>query len=43
MVSLDRCDGSCNTFDNLSSRICVSNKTKDVILNVFDMVAAVNE
>ena len=27
VANLDRFNGSCNTFDNLSFRICVSNKT----------------
>ena len=43
VVSLNRCDGSCNTFDDLSIRISVPNKTEDVNLNVFNMVAAINE
>ena len=38
MVSLDRCNESCNTFDDLSSRICVENKIEDVNLNVFNMI-----
>ena len=28
LVKIDRCSGSCNTFNDLSSRICVSNKAK---------------
>ena len=32
MVSLNRCNGSCNTFNDTSSSICVQNKTKDVNL-----------
>ena len=43
MVSLDRCNGSCNTLDDFSSSICVRNKTKDVNLNVFSMVTEINE
>ena len=31
MISLDRCNGSCNTLDDLSSRICFPNKTEDII------------
>ena len=26
-VNLDRCVGSCNTLNDLSNRVCVSNKT----------------
>ena len=43
MVSLDRCNGSCNTLDNPSGRIYVLNKTKDINLNVFNMIARTNE
>ena len=43
MFSLHRCNGSCNTFDDQSSRICVSNKTKDVNSNVFNMITWVDE
>ena len=43
MVSLDRCNGSCNTLDDFSSRICVPNKTEDVLLNVFSTMTRANE
>ena len=29
MINLDKCHGSCKTFDDLSGRTCVSNKTND--------------
>ena len=32
MINLDSCNVSCNTIDNLSSKICVANKTKDINL-----------
>ena len=35
MINLDWCNGSCNTLDDLSIRIFVSNKTLDVVFNVF--------
>ena len=38
MVSLDRCNGSCNTPDD---PISVSNKTKDI--NVFHIITKINE
>ena len=38
IVSLDRSNGSCDAFDDLASRICVPNKTKDVNLNIFNMI-----
>ena len=34
MVILDKCNGSCNTFSNISNKICVPNKTEDVNLSV---------
>ena len=33
IVNLDRCHGSCNTLDDLSEKICVPIKTKDVNTN----------
>ena len=38
MVSLDKCSGSCNSFDDLSTRIFAPSKTKDVNLKVFNMI-----
>ena len=43
MVSLDRFNRSCNALNDLSSKISVSDKTEDVDLNVFNMIAKVNE
>ena len=37
-VSLDRCNGSGRNLDDLSSRICASNKAEDAYLNIFNMV-----
>ena len=42
-VSLDRCDGSCNTAENLFGKIFVSNKMEDVNSTVFNMVKVINE
>ena len=42
-VNLDRCTGSCNTLDDLSSRICVPNETEDLNLHVFNMITGINE
>ena len=42
MVSLDRFNGSCNALDDLSSGMCVPNKTEDVNLNVFNMITRKN-
>ena len=43
MSSIDRCNGSFNTFDDPSGRICVPNKTEDINLNVFNMVTRINK
>ena len=50
MVSLDRCDGACNTLDdllaiifNLSDKIFVPNKTKDVKLKYLIHTTSINE
>ena len=29
IISLDKCNGSCNVIDILSAKICVPSKTKD--------------
>ena len=41
-VNLDRCTGS-YTLNDLSNRVCVSNKTEDLNLNVFNMITGINE
>ena len=43
MVSLDRCNGSCNTLDNPADRICVPNKTEDINWNVFNVITTINK
>ena len=43
MASLDKCNGSCNTLDDPSCRICVPNKTKHVNLNVFNKITGTNK
>ena len=42
-VKLDRCVGSCNTFNDLSNKVCVPNKIKDLNLSVFNMITGINE
>ena len=42
-VQLDKCVGSCNTFNDLSNKVCVSNKTKDLNIYVFNMITGKNE
>ena len=43
MISLDKCNGSYNVVDNLSTKICVPNETKDVNVKVFNMIARINQ
>ena len=43
MTKLGRCNRSCNTLDDFPSRICASNKTEKVNLNVFNMTTIINE
>ena len=42
MISLGKCNGSCNTPIDSFGRICVSNKIKEVKLNEFNMITATN-
>ena len=37
-VKLDTCVGSCNTLNDLSNKVCVPNKTKDLNLSVLNMI-----
>ena len=43
VVKLDRCVRSCNTLNNVSNKVCVPNKTDDLNLTVFNMIAGINE
>ena len=43
LVSLNRCNGSFNTLDDLSSKRCVQNTTKHVNLILLHMIAITNE
>ena len=43
MISLESCNGSSNNLDDLSNTMCVPNKTEDVNLYVFNMIAGINE
>ena len=37
MISLEECNGSCNAADNLSAKVCVPSKTKDVNAKAFNI------
>ena len=43
MVSLDRCNASCNTFNNLSDRVCFLRKTKDANVNIINKITEINQ
>ena len=43
MIGLDKCNGSCNSVDNLSRKICVPNKTKNINVRVLNMITNKNE
>ena len=43
VVKSDRCVGSCNTLNDLSNKVCISNKTEDLNLSVFNMITEINE
>ena len=42
-VKLDRCFGSCNTLNDLFSKVWIPNKTEDLNLSVFNMITGINE
>ena len=42
-IKLDRYVGSCNTFNDLSNKVCVPNKTEDLNLSMSNMITGINE
>ena len=42
-VKLDRCVGSCNTLNNVSNKLCIPTKTKDLNRSAFNMITGINE
>ena len=38
VVKWDKCVGSCNTFNDLSKKVCVRNKTEDLNKHDFNMI-----
>ena len=42
-VKLCRCVRSCDTINDLSNKVCIPNKTKDLNLIMFNMIAGINE
>ena len=43
IVSLNKCSGSCNTVDDLFTKTCGSNKTRDLNVKLFNMIATTNK
>ena len=43
VFKLDRCIGSCNTLNDLSNKVCVSNKTDDFNLSMLSMITGVTK
>ena len=43
LFSLDKCNGSCNAADELSTKKCVQSKTKDINVKVFNVSRNINE
>ena len=43
MISLNRCNGSCNIGDDWSKKVCVPNETKDVNVKVFNMITRIKK
>ena len=43
MINLDICNESFNTFDILSTNICVLNKTNSLYVKAFNMITRINE
>ena len=42
-VKLDRCVGCCKTFNDIYNKVCVPNKTEDLILSMFRMISGIIE
>ena len=40
---MDRCVANCNTLNDLSEKVWIPNKTEDLNLSVFIMIAGINE
>ena len=43
LVTLDRCNGRCNTLHDPSNSICVPNKSEDVNLSIFKLITRINQ
>ena len=43
IISMNGCDGICNTVADLFGRICVPDKMEEVNLRLFNMIEGINE
>ena len=43
MVKLDRCIGICSTVNDLSNKVRIPYKTKDLNLSMLNMITGINE
>ena len=43
VVTLDKCNGSCNALDDLSTKKCVPSITKDENVKVINIITRINE
>lgn len=43
IISINRCDGSCNTIEDPFCRAFFPNKIEDVNLKIFNMITGTNE
>ena len=42
-ICLDKCSGSFHASDDLATKICVSSKTKDICVKLFNVITRINE
>ena len=42
VIQLDKCNGSCNTLNDLSNKVRFPNKTEGLNLSMFNMVTVMN-
>lgn len=43
MINLNRSASSCNNPNDLSNKVCVSNETEDLNLNIFNIITEIKE
>ena len=43
VVRLNSCTRNCNTFNDLSNKVCAPNKTENLDLSIFNMITGINK